>query len=230
VTVRPGYTGDAEAAHLHRARLDGVIITRGIARTRIARTILDIAREHDIEDAVVVGDAALARRMVDGERLVRAAEFCAGWPGIRRAYGTLQLLDPRSESPLESVSRVRLAWAGVPKPEPQVEIVDRTGLWLGRLDFYWDEFGVAGEVDGKVKYRTDPGLAFHLEKRRQELMEDTGLVFVRWGRADLDDMPRLASRLSAGFRRGSRLPRSERGWIVRSSGLLAPEMHAPWAS
>jgi hypothetical protein len=149
--VRPRYTGDAQAAHLHSGRLDGVITSRGVTPTRITRTIVDIAREHDIEDAVVVGDAALARRIVDGDRLVRAAEFCAGWPGIRRAYGTLQLLDPRSESPLESVSRVRLAGAGVPEPEPRVEIVDHNGLWLGRLDFYWDEFGVAGDVDGKIK-------------------------------------------------------------------------------
>ncbi|MGH8860440.1 MAG: hypothetical protein ACRDVG_04255 [Jatrophihabitantaceae bacterium] len=128
----------------------------------------------------------------------------------------LERLDPRSESPIESVSRIRLGASTLPAPEPQTEIFDLTGVFLGRLDFYWEQFGVAGEVDGREKYSAnDPGAVWWREKRRQELMEDTSLVFVRWGRADLDNMPRLLARIETAFARGARRPVSDRAWIAR---------------
>jgi Transcriptional regulator, AbiEi antitoxin len=228
LTVRPRFTGDSRCAHLHRATLDRahLVGTAGVPRTSIARTVLDIAREHGVDDAVVVGDAALHEGMVVVEQLVRVAEFCAGWPGSRRALAVLELLDDRSESPLESVSRIRLAGVGVPAPEPQVDIFDAHGLFLGRLDFYWDEFGVAGEVDGKAKYGESPVETVWREKRRQGRMEDTGLIFVRWGRPDLEAMNRLAARLRTGFARGARRPRSDREWVVRYTPRFAPRMRA----
>jgi hypothetical protein len=62
--------------------------------------------------------------------------------------------DARAESPLESISRLRMREHGVPAPEPQVEIwID--GRFAGRVDFYWDEYGVIGEADGWGKYRND---------------------------------------------------------------------------
>jgi hypothetical protein len=111
---------------------------------------------------------------------------------------------------------------GIPQPEPQVEILTLNGLFLGRLDFYWDEFGVAGEVDGTVKYRDDPVLAVVREKRRQGPMEDLGLIFVRWGRADLEDMAALARRLGDTFARAARRPRTDRAYLARPSLRFAP--------
>jgi putative AbiEi antitoxin of type IV toxin-antitoxin system len=86
---------------------------------------------------------------------------------------------------------------------------------LVRVDFYWDEFGVAGEVDGLSKYREDPLQTTMRERRRQGLMDELGLIFVRWGRADLHDMRMLTGRVEAALARGSRRPRSDRGWIAR---------------
>jgi hypothetical protein len=227
VTVPPGYTGDARHAHLHRASLaTGHVVVAGVPRTTSARTILDIAREHGTEDAVVAGDFALANGFTDVRRLIRGAEFCAGWPGIRRAHHVLTLLDGRSESPLESVSRLRLAFSGVPVPDLQPYVYDLDGWFRGRPDLYWDEFGVAGEVDGRLKYRVAPEDVIWREKRRQEPMEDTGIIFVRWGRPDLDDMPRLVHRLEAAFARGARRPRSDRGWTIRESPSLVPRIDA----
>lgn len=222
----PRSTGDAVCAHLHRATLpsDHVLDTVEIPRTRAARTVLDIAREHGIEDAVVVGDEALRRAMTDPQRLLAAAEYCATWPGIRRAVDVLELLDPRSESAIESVSRLRIGRTTLPDPEPQVEIFDRNGVFLGRLDFYWDEFGVGGEVDGKVKYRDDPRAVWWREKKRQEPMEDCGLSFVRWGRADLEDMAQLESRIAGMLARGARRPVTDRDWIARPTEPRFPLM------
>ena len=95
-----------------------------------------------------------------------------------------------------------------------------TGLWLARVDFYWDEFGVVGEVDGKIKYDDQPESVLWREKRRQERLEDTGLVVVRWGRAELDVLPRLVARLRSAFDRGSRRAWDERRWVARPTPRL----------
>lgn len=234
VTVLPRTTGDAGCAHLHRAGLPiEHVLPTPIPRTRTARTVLDIGREHGIDDAVVAGDAALRRGMTDPQELLAVAQFCANWPGIRRALRVLSLLDPRSESAVESVSRVRLRSTSLPVPEPQVEILARNGVLVGRLDFYWDAFGVAGEVDGKVKYRDNPEQALWREKRRQEHMEDLGLIFVRWGRADLDDLGRLAARIAAVLARGARRPQTDRDWVARPTEprfpLLGDQVGAAFA-
>jgi hypothetical protein len=74
---------------------------------------------------------------------------------------------------------------------------------------------VAGEVDGKVKYGVDPREAVWREKRRQGPMEDTGLLFIRWGRPDIENMPMLARRIETVLAGGARRPRSDRAWIAR---------------
>lgn len=214
LTVTPRYTGDSICAHLHRAGVpdDHVVHDAAVARLTATRTILDIAREHGLEDAVVVGDRALRDRMTDEARLWACAEYCANWPGMKRARKLIELLDWRSESPLESVSRLRLSFTHLPAPELQPDIVDLNGVFLGRPDFYFDEFGVAGEVDGKVKYKDRADEVVWRERKRQGPMEDTGLLFVRWGRSDIEDMPRLVSRIETVFARGARRPRSDRSW------------------
>jgi hypothetical protein len=133
---------------------------------------------------------------------------------MRRARSLLELLDERSESPIESVSRLRLHFRGIPAPDLQPDILSLDGRFLGRLDFYWDEFGVAGEVDGREKYQLDPVAAVMKEKRRQGPMEDTGLIFVRWDRADLEEMAALERRLTTAFARGIRRPRTDRAYRV----------------
>jgi hypothetical protein len=223
VTVPPRFTGDAARAHLHRAGVPATEVLAGaVPRTLTARTIADVARECGLEEAVVIGDAALHLRMTDLDRIAATLATCAGWPGSRRADHLTASPDGRSESPLESVSRLRLTAAGVPAPELQTEIFDLDGRFLGRLDLYWDEFGVAGEVDGRDKFRADPFDAAWRQTRRQELLSDTGLIFVRWGRADLEDMPVLAARVLRAHRRGIRRPAVDRLWIARPTTAPSP--------
>lgn len=218
LTVAPNYTGDSTCAHLHRAKVGRTHAVRGAAVSRLCatRTVLDMAREHGIYDAVVVGDSALHHGLSDAAQLARCAKYCSGWPGIRRGRHVLTLLDGRAESPLESVSRLRLRDTRLPEPDLQPLIFSRDGRFLGRPDFYWDEFGVAGEVDGRDKYRDDPEGSHWREKKRQEGMEIPGIVFVRWGDHDLFAMMDLVERVEATFRRGMRTF-DDRGWIVRRS-------------
>jgi hypothetical protein len=103
--------------------------------------------------------------------------------------------------------------------------LDLAGRFLGRVDLYWDEYGVVGEVDGKDKYRDDPFDAWWREKRRHESLDEAGLVVVRWGRADLEDIPRLVQRLHAAFARGLRRG-SARRWVAIPTERFAPRITA----
>jgi hypothetical protein len=218
ITVLPRYTGDAEAAHLHRATLpERYRRSAGrLTRTSAARTVCDLAREHGIDDAVVAADAALHHRVMTRDDLDRCLIDCIRWPGVRRARRAAGLADARSESPLETVSRLRLDAVGMPRPDLQPQLFDVGGRWLGRVDFYWDEHGVVGEVDGKSKYASDHAVLWE-EKLRQERLEEAGLIVVRWGLAQLGDLPRLIDRLCRAFARGERRGADERRWIARSA-------------
>jgi hypothetical protein len=106
----------------------------------------------------------------------------AEWADLGRARRAVALLDARSESPLESLSRAVFLEHGLPAPDLQVEFRPRPNL-IYRADFYWRDQRVIGEADGMAKY-DQPG-ALRAEKIRQEGLEDLGLRVVRWTWRDI---------------------------------------------
>jgi hypothetical protein len=195
---------------VHTAPLpdDHVTTIDGVPVTSLARTVLDLCRTVPIEQAVAAGDRSLAFG------LVRAVlEDClarmARWPGIRQARRAVALFDPRSESPGESVSRVRLHEDGLPAPELQQDIYDENGRFIARVDFYWKERRTIGEFDGKIKYGKlrKPGQsledAIYAEKLREDAIRDLGWQVVRWIWADLYRRGVIRDRVLRAFARGS---------------------------
>jgi hypothetical protein len=129
------------------------------------------------------------------------------WPGVRRARRTVGFLDKRSESAGESVSRVRLADEGVPRPDLQREIYGPNGQLVARVDFCWDEEKTVGEFDGKVKYgrllkpgQSSDSVIFD-EKVREDALRDLGWQVVRWLWRDLSRKGVLHDRLDRAFAR-----------------------------
>jgi hypothetical protein len=226
ITVSPRRTGDALSVHLHRATIDSadVIDGGGTLRTTVARTVVDIAREHGWIEAVVVGDAALATGATTIAQLEAVLAACARWPGICRARAVVAGLDRLAESPLESVSRLRIRQHGLPQPELQALITDQRGVELGRVDFYWPDLGVIGEVDGRMKYADDPNTAIWEEKRRQERLEDTGLIVVRWGKPELDRPELLRRKLLAAFGRAAHRRGGGSGWGTSDVAGSRPDL------
>ena len=110
--------------HVHAAPLTETDITTidGVSVTSLARTVLDLCRTVPIEQAVAAGDRALAFGLVRAVLEEHLAQM-ARWPGTRQARRAVALLDPRSESAGESVSRVRLHEDGLPAPELQQAIL-----------------------------------------------------------------------------------------------------------
>lgn len=215
ITVAPHGTGDEHAALLHRATLwpEDIVELGGVPVTSIARTLVDLGRTVSTAEAVMAIDAALYRTLTNRQAIDDVRLRCARWPGIRRLVAIMALADGRAESPLESYSRLVFRSLRLPRPEPQAWLYGTNGILLGRSDFYWDEFGVAGEADGRSKYEDRDVLTS--EKERQEELENPGLVVVRWGWADVNSRrPRLHQRILAGFERGRRRDQSgfPRGW------------------
>jgi hypothetical protein len=206
LTVPPRRIGRLVDAHLHRATLDpdDVVLTGDGLATAIPRTLVDNARSRSTAAAVVAFDAALHHRLVTMSEIDAVMVRCWNWPGIRRAQRALPLVDGRSESPLESVSRLVIRWLGLPRPAPQALILDEHGHPAGRLDFYWDEYGVGGEADGRLKYDGAAGrTALAQEKDRQERVEDLSVAMTRWGWAHATRWPHvLRTKIENAFERG----------------------------
>jgi hypothetical protein len=214
-------------AHLHRAPLTWtrVQLVGGGRCTDVARTVVDIAREQGRDTGLAAADAALRLRLTTPDRLTAAARSCAGWPGIVRARDVLLRADPRAESPLESVSRLRLADFGLPTPHLQSEIVTLAGDFVARVDFYWPQYGVVGEADGDEKIRDRADLLD--ERRRQRVLENLGLTVVRWGWTDLAQFERLAYQLRMAFDRGIGAGGGQRWGVKPVDPLTHPQVSRP---
>jgi hypothetical protein len=98
--------------------------------------------------------------------------------GIRTVRDCLAFVDPRLETPLESVSWGRFVEAGISLPEPQAWLQGSSGRWW-RVDFWWPQLGLIGEADGMVKYTEAQALMD--EKARQLDLEGPGRSVIRWG-------------------------------------------------
>jgi len=196
--------------HLHVAPLPATDVCEieGQRATTLARTVLDLLRTLTMEQSVPIGDAAL-RLGLSLEDLAEVAGRCICWRGMLRARRAMNFLDPRSESPGESYSRVVLHRIGVPAPTPQYEVWEREVL-VGRVDFCWEEFRTLGEFDGREKYgrllrpgQTAADAVFE-EKRREDALRDLGWQIVRWIWQDLYHPEDLRRRLERAFERGLR--------------------------
>lgn len=191
VTVQPRRTGDLRAGHLCRATLrpEDVVVVDDVPVTSIARTVIDLGRHRPMTTMVAAADFALHHRLTTLDELREVLAACRGWPGAARAARALERVDPLAESPLESVSRVAFGWLHLPAPMPQRWIYDQHGVFVGRCDFYWDEYGVVGEADGAAKLQERGDLL--AEKRRQDALERLHLIVVRWNWDDVVRTPRL---------------------------------------
>lgn len=160
----------------------GLIVTRhprapmaevehGVRLAPAADVMLAAARDLGVLDLVVMGDSALRRRDCTPADLAEAA--ARRQRGARQLRLVVPLLDPRSESPWESVMRV-LHQAAEIEVEPQRKIYDEAGHFVARADLWVVGTRRIHEYDGEVHR----DLAVH----RQDLDRDRRLIQVGWQR------------------------------------------------
>lgn len=161
-----------------------------------ATAILDAAARRELTQrfpAQTIRDTARSPMAVSSVRadfkaLALEARFRTGVPRLRRA---IALMDPASESVLESISRSALRRFRLPIPECGVPVTGSDGriYWA---DMKWQH--VLGEADGLSKYESVEVL--RKEKHRQEALEQAGFRVVRWTWEEITRKPeQVAARI-----------------------------------
>jgi hypothetical protein len=190
---------------LHVAALPAghVVGRRGLPITSAARTVIDLARTSSFLAGVVVADSALRTKKTAKAELRSVIAACPRWPGLQTAREVVAFCDARSESVLESVSRVTFRDQGLPSPELQVWVGDETEM-IGRADFLWSAHRTIAEADGAIKY-ADPSRAM-AQLERDARLRSAGFEVVHFTWPEITRAPdQVAASIRAAFRRAAML-------------------------
>ncbi|MGK2876155.1 MAG: type IV toxin-antitoxin system AbiEi family antitoxin domain-containing protein [Nocardioides sp.] len=149
--TRPGVLGSrTEFGVKHHSapyRLDQVVSDTRFSHFGLARTCLDLAREHSIYRVISAFDAAL-RLGLSKDTLRADVVAMKGWPHVRRVRAAIELADVGAENPAESLARLVLSGLGAGPIETQFGLrADGRTAWC---DLRVGRHVV--EVDGRTKY------------------------------------------------------------------------------
>ncbi len=153
----------------------------------LAEALVQCGATWGVDPFVVAADAAIHKGLVNSaelERVVAARKEAPHHPTLVRA---LRLVDGLSESPGESLARLRIGALGH-RLRSQVETVARGRRY--RIDLVIEGTRVAIEFDGMGKY-ADPR-ALRAEKAREEDLRVSGWIVVRlqWSEVDRPEVIR----------------------------------------
>ena len=191
--------------HLGEMRDGDVVVHNGVKVTSPTRTALDCTTVMDVEHALIVVNDLLHRRLTTVEELAEGQRFMAFWPGSLQQGLVLQLADGRCGGSVGEGRTLYLIFKhGLPRPEPQYPIKDRTGHVVAYVDFAWPELGVFLEFDGKMKYQKllKPGesvsdVVLRERDRERLICRLTGWRCIRLVWADLERPEVTAARIRA---------------------------------
>ena len=174
----------------------------GVPVSLATRCAVEVTTISTIESALVTVDGLLHAGLTAANGVRQFAHRTRLWPNSLRTTVVLRLADGRRESAGESRTAYLCYMQSLPRPEPQVEVLDESGRVFARVDFAWPEFGVFVEFDGRAKYERyrRPGETLEQflmrEKAREErICQLTGWICVRITWAQLDAPDRLGSRM-----------------------------------
>jgi hypothetical protein len=125
----------------------------GLHVTAPLRTACDLGRLLHRDQAFAAMDALAGLRSFPVDELVAATGRFAGYRGVVQLRSLAPFVDPDSQSPGESILRLRWLDVGLPRPKCQVEVPAPSG------GSYWVDIGLEGERFG-AEY---DGEDFHTE-------------------------------------------------------------------
>ena len=152
-----------------------------------------------------------ARYRISRDALIGAVAAKRPFRHAVRVAAVVDFVGDKSESPGESLSKVRIWEAEMPLPIQQKRFIGTDGREYF-VDFYFPEADAIGESDGYAKYENPeflkgrtPTQAFRDEKRREDALRPLVRSFVRWDWSDAWLGAPLYAKLShAGIRPVSR--------------------------
>lgn len=166
----------------------------GLPVTTLERTLIDCAMTLGPRAGLVIADAAL-RAGADIEVCERLLAARAGHRGVVGGRAVVEFADAGAESPGESLTRLVLLRAGLPRPQTQIPVSTPNGLFWA--DLGWEEWRLLVEYDGRTKYTANgPAVeAVLAERRRQDAIEEVGYRVLRVTKEDLRVDDRLLKRV-----------------------------------
>jgi predicted transcriptional regulator of viral defense system len=147
-----------------------VVEIGGVRVTTPVRTAFDCLRWLYYVDGVVVADALTHAGHVHIDKLRSYFASKRRLRNLRIGERRLALVDPKSESPMETRLRLLLIEGGLPTPESQWNVYDDGGMHVGRLDLAYVAAKVAVEYDG----------AEHWKQRRDDDRRRAALRALGW--------------------------------------------------
>jgi hypothetical protein len=140
---RPPHNMIVHTDELHSGERE---LIAGLSITSPARTAFDLGRRHSLAMGVQRIDALMSATGIKVDDVLAVIEQHPGVRGLRQLRETLGCVDGGAESPQESVTRLLLVRAGIPKPETQIEFFDEHGRAHIRVDMGWVVIRVSAEM------------------------------------------------------------------------------------
>ena len=134
---------------------DETVVIRGLAVTTPARTAFDLGRRYGRTLAVIRVDALLQATVVQLSAVDALIDHHRGARGIVQLREVIGLADAGAESPQETRTRLVLTDAGVRPQRTQIDVFNRVGDHVRRIDMGWPEWKVGVEYDGEQHW-TNP--------------------------------------------------------------------------
>lgn len=138
----------------------------GLAIAAPAQTWCQLGRFLSVDELVVAGDHLVRERGASGRRKrSRLPPLCSiedlgtalaatRHHGARSLRAALPQIRVGAESPKETELRLAIVRAGLPEPKLNLELRDRLGRFVARLDLAYPEYRAAFEYDGR-QHATD---------------------------------------------------------------------------
>jgi hypothetical protein len=136
---------------------DEVIVRHGVPVTTPARTAFDLGRRYGRTLAVIRVDALLQATTLEVTDVVALIDRNRGARGISQLRRVVTLADGGAESPQETRTRLVLTDVGLRPQRTQVEVFNRFGEHVRRIDMGWPQWQVGVEYDGEQHW-TNPAI------------------------------------------------------------------------
>jgi very-short-patch-repair endonuclease len=134
-----------------------ITIIRGMPVTTAARTAFDLGRRHGRTLAVIRVDALLQATALKLSAVDALIDRHRGARGIVQLRQVVRLADAGAESPQETRTRLVLTDAGLRPRRTQIDVFNRFGDHIHRIDMGWPEWKVGVEYDGEQHW-TNPAI------------------------------------------------------------------------
>ncbi|MBW3085446.1 hypothetical protein KEM60_01646 [Austwickia sp. TVS 96-490-7B] len=182
----------------------------GLPVTSVLDTLLDLAAVLSLPDLVAAVDRSCGLGLTDPSEVARYAHGHSR-AGVRMLRRAAQLADGRSESAMESRTRVLLCLAGYPQPESNPTVTGGTGRRY-RLDLVFWQWSIAVEYDGRHHAENSAQYASDL-RRREDLQSAHWQLVTAVAQDVYGDPEGFLDRLDRAIRAaGGTPPRRRRGW------------------